>query len=141
MIQWLKDRFEKADKVKQLLINKLNNLPSPKHTLVDLKQFVVQAKTLCTQINSVSVIANVEDYIKYTFTQKLPKVTYEQIVHRYSEFDFSLELFKGIKFAIDLFDYQQFFAGESVTVRSASHKPYASGNNSTAANSTENQVS
>ena len=35
-IQWSTDRFEDADKLKQMLIHKLNNLPSPKHTLVEL---------------------------------------------------------------------------------------------------------
>ena len=49
-IQWLKDRFENADKLKQMLIHKLNNLLSPRHTLVELKQFVTLAKQLCTQI-------------------------------------------------------------------------------------------
>ena len=108
-IQWLKDRFENADKLKQMLIHKLNNLPSPRHTLVELKQFVTLAKQLCTQINS-----NAEDHIKSTFTQKLPKSTYEQIVNRYDKFDFSLaELFKGTEFAINLFEYQVMFNNQS----------------------------
>ena len=132
-IQWLKDRFENADKLKQVLIHKLNNLPSPRHMLVELKQFVTLAKQLCTQINSVSVIASAEDHVKSTLTQRLPKSTYEQIVNCYSKLDFSLvELFKGIEFAINLFEYQQVFEGEPVTVRSASHKPHASGNKSSA---------
>ena len=98
-----------------------------------LKEFVTLAKQLCTQINSVSVIASAEDYIKSTLTQKLPKPTYEQIVNRCGKFDFSLaELFKGIEFAINLFEPQQVFEGESVTVRSASHKPHTSGNKSSA---------
>ena len=118
-----------------MLIHKFNNLPSPRHTLVELKEFVTLAKQLCTQINSVSVVASAEDHIKSTLTQKLPKSTYEQIVNRYGKFDFSLaELFKGIEFAINLFEYQQVFKGESVTVRSASHKPQASGNKSSANN-------
>ena len=103
-IQWLKDRFKNTDKLKQMLIHKLNNLPSPRHTLVELKQFVTLAKQLCTQINS-----SAEDHIKSTLTQKLPKSTYEQIVNHYGKFDFSLaERFKGIEFAIKLFEYQQF---------------------------------
>ena len=139
-IQWLKDCFENTDK--QMLIHKLNNLPSPKHTLVDLKQFVTLAKQLCTQINSVSVVASAEDHIKSTLTQKLPKPTYEQIVNCYGKFDFSLaELFKGIEFAINLFEYQQVFEGESVTVRSASYKPRASGNKSSANKSKDNRNS
>ena len=117
--------------VKQMLIHKLNNLPSPRHTLVELKQFVTLAKQLCTQINSVSIVASAEDHIKSTLTQKLPKSIYEQIVNRDGKFDFSLAgLFKGIEFAINLFEYQQVFEGEPVTVRSASHKPHASGNKS-----------
>ena len=50
-------------------------------------------------------------------------------------------MFKWIEFAINLFEYQQVFTGESVTVRSASHKPYASGNKSTANKSKDNQGS
>ena len=134
-IQWLKDCFENADKLKQMLIHKLNNLLSPRHTLVELKQFATLAKQLCTQINSVSIVASAEDHIKSTLAQKLPKSTYEQVVNHYGKFDFSLaELFKGIEFAVNLFEHQQFFVGESVTVRSASHKPQASGNKSSANN-------
>ena len=95
VIQWLKDCFKNPDKLKQMLIHKLNNFPSPRHMLVELKQFVTLVKQLCTQINSVSVVASVEDHIKSTLTQKLPKSTYEQTVNRYGKFDFSLaELFK-----------------------------------------------
>ena len=118
-IQWLKDRFENTDKLKQMLIHKLNNIPSPRHTLVELKQFVTLAKQLFTQINSVTVVTSAEDHIKSTLTQKLPKSAYEQIVNHYGKFEFSLtELFKEID--------------EQITVRSASHKPHASGNTSSA---------
>ena len=110
--------------------------------MVDLKQFVTQAKQLCTQINSASVATNAEDHIKSTLTQKLSKATYEQSVNHYSKIDFSLgELFKGIGFVINLFEYQQAYAGESVTVRSASHKPYVSGNKSTTNKVKDNQGS
>ena len=110
--------------------------------MVDLKQLVTLAKQLCTQINSVSIVDSDEDHIKPTLTQKWPKTTYEQIVNRYGKFDFSLgELFKGIEFAINLFEYQQVFEGESVTVRSASHKPHTSGNKSSANKNKDNQSS
>ena len=44
----LKGRYENDDKVCQILMTKVSNLPSPNHNLVDVKPFTKQAKQLIT---------------------------------------------------------------------------------------------
>ena len=39
----VKEHYENYDKIRQILMSKVNNLPSPKHNLVGIKSFPIEA--------------------------------------------------------------------------------------------------
>ena len=81
------------------------------------------------------VDSKTEKLVKSLLTQKLACVTYEAIVQKFGKFDFSLgELFVGLRFIIDMFEYSGIFAGESVQAKVATHKSKLSADKDSSSN-------
>ena len=132
----LQEKFGNVDKVRQMLIRKFTSIPAPKNNLSDLKQFTNTAKKLLAQLHENTPL-DVGEFIKSLLVEKLPKSVYESVVNKFQKFDFSLtELFEGLTFAIDMFEYNEIKSGEPTVVktvtqeyrREASVRPKQGGN-------------
>ena len=76
-----------------------------------------------------------ESFVKSLLGQKLPHVMYEAIMHKFGKFDFSLgELFVGLRFIIDMFEYSGILTGESVQAKVATQKSKPSADKDSSSN-------
>ena len=114
----LKGRYDNASRQTNVLLQKFHSLPTPKHNLKDLRNFLTEYRKIKTQLSHVLDFQQSELVIESILIQKLAFQTFDKICDIYVTHDFTLKQMEtGIQHIIDKLEQASLALGERANVK------------------------
>ena len=101
-IRILRERYDKASKQTNVLLQRVHTLPTPKHNPKDLRVFLTEYRKIKTQLSRVLDFQASELVIKSIVVRKLTFQTFDRICDIYVTYDFLVnQMETGIQHIVD----------------------------------------
>ena len=117
-VRILSDRYENASKQTNVLMQRFQTMPTPKHSSKDLRVFLTEYRKIKTQLSRVLDFRQSELVIKSIVVRKLPFQTFDRICDIYVTHDFSLDQMEtGIQYIVDKLEQAALALAEGATIK------------------------